>query len=385
MLLAALLACSPPAPLTQEVYVWQRVWTPEVRAAVDAAAGTVSGWRVLAAELDRHGAWREAGPDLPRLAATDKPVVMVIRIEGQLVRWDEGKLRGAILGLLSRWRGQGLAVAAVEIDHDCATARLPDYAAFLGALQAALPDGVRLSLTALPAWLDSPALDAVLARVDEAVLQVHAVADPRDGLFDAARARTWMRAFGRRMDKPWRVALPAYGSRVAWDETGRIAAIDSERPSLVAGRASRELVAPPEEMAAFVAGLDRDRPARLAGIAWFRLPTDEDARAWSLATWLAVAGGTPLRPHMAVVARSTGHPGLYDLVLRSDGATDAVLPARVRIGPVCPLADGINGYALEREPDGLALVGGSGGLLRAGRERAIGWARCQAQPSPRVE
>ena len=386
LLLAALAGCSPKPPvLPNDVYIWQRVWTPAVGRAVNDAAGSVSSWRVLAAELDGQGVWRTSNPDRAALAATGKPVVLVVRIEGQLARWDGVRLRRAVLALAGDWRRDGLTIAAIEIDHDCATARLPAYAEFLRQLRAEMPSDIRLSLTTLPTWLGAPALDGVLAQVDEAVLQVHAVSDPRGGLFDARRARGWMRDFGNRMGRPWRVALPAYGSRVVWDTEGRIAAIESERPALIGGAVSNELIASPQDMADFLTALDRDRPPHLAGITWFRLPTDGDARAWSLPTWRAVVGGQQLRPHLTVLAQAANSTGLYDVVLANEGTTDGVLPERVLLDGNCTAADGINQYAIERRGDGFALRRVANGLMRPGERRAIGWARCQAAPDLRLD
>jgi hypothetical protein len=56
------------------------------------------------------------------------------------------------------------------------------------------------------------------------------------------------------------------------------------------------------------------------------------------------------------------------------------LPALVRIDSACEAADGINGYALQRTPQGLYLQRTRVGLLRAGRQLAIGWLRCSRSP-----
>lgn len=374
---AVLAACYRPlSPLPQDAYVWQADWSASVGEALTVSAGAMRAWRVLAATMDGEAGWRAARIDSAVLAAAGKPVVMVVRIEGQLVRWDEDRLRGDVLALAARWRAAGIPLTAIEIDHDCGTARLAAYARFLRSLRADLPEGVALSLTALPAWLDAPALRDVLAQVDEAVLQVHAVTDPRGGLFDADRALGWMRAFGKVMAKPWRVALPTYGSKVVWDARGRVIAIDSERPSLVTGSNAYELRAKPEEAAAFLAALDKDRPTHLAGVVWFRLPTGDDTRTWSMATWLAVVNRQPLRPHVTAMAVPAGQPGLYDLALASDGATDASLPARIRLEGACGAADGINFYEVDRGGDGLILRRVRDGLLAPGRRRGVGWARC---------
>lgn len=377
MLGVALMACSGrKVALSNDAYVWQRQWTPALVSAVRQSADVVSEWRVLAAQVDVQGDWRMFSPDWGALAASGKPVVAVIRIEGQLAQWDEATLLTEVQSVLDAWQQHGLNLVGVEIDHDCATARLPAYAHFLAALHARMTAGERLSITALPTWLSGSDLDDVLGHVDEAVLQVHAVQSPRAGLFNPPIARAWMADFARRTNKPWRVALPAYGSRVSWDEQGRIAAIQSERPTLVTGAGASELFADPQTMQRFVADIESDAPPGLVGIVWFRLPTEDDERAWSMATWCAVLGRVPLKASLLGVARFKGSAPLQDLVLINAGNADVSLPSLVRINAACDTADGINGYAVQHTANGLFLHRTQGGLLRAGRQLTIGWLRC---------
>ncbi|HLJ20059.1 MAG TPA: DUF3142 domain-containing protein [Stellaceae bacterium] len=240
--------------LPQDAYVWQRQWTPAVASALGQSADLVRDWRVLAAEVDGAGRLRATEVDWAALSATQRPVIPVIRIDGQLAHWGEAQLLADIRDLLRRWRQSAVPVAGIEIDHDCATARLPEYARFLTELRAEL-GGTPLSITALPTWLGSRALDRVLAATDEVVLQVHAVQDPHAGLFDAATASRWIEALGRRTSKPFRVALPAYGTRVSWTAEGRIGAVESERPLLIDASASVELMASPSEVASLLRSL----------------------------------------------------------------------------------------------------------------------------------
>ncbi|MFC4528416.1 DUF3142 domain-containing protein [Dyella halodurans] len=374
---AALAACSGrKVALSNDAYVWQRQWTPSLTQAVRQSNDVVTEWRVLAGQLDEQGNWRTFSPDWVALAATGKPVVSVVRIEAQLAPWDDATLLAEIQPLLDAWRGHGLTLAGVEIDCDCATERLPAYAEFLAALRARMKPGERLSITASPSWLGSTALDGVLAQADEAVLQVHAVQSPRAGLFNPSTARASMADFASRTHKPWRVALPTYGMRGSVDEQGRITTIESEQSTWVAGASASELFADPQAMQRFVAAMESDAPRGLAGIAWFRLPTDDDRRAWSLATWRAVLARLPLKASLLGVARSKGGSALQDLVLINTGNADVSLPLLVRVNAACDTADGINGYTLLRTARGLFLQRTQGGLLRAGHQLNIGWLRC---------
>nr|WP_244940071.1 DUF3142 domain-containing protein [Herbaspirillum seropedicae] len=389
MLLALLLAaCSrapaPGARLPQDAYIWQRQWTPALRTALSASHAHVARWHVLAAELGASGRWIDIDPDVEALANTGRPLLLTVRINGQLARLDAAAIQDHLLERLSAWRRRGLQPAALEIDYDCATARLPQYIAFLRSLKARVAP-LDLAVTALPTWLSSPQLASLLAVADESTLQVHAVLDPRLGLFDARLAQDWLHQYAQRTRRPWHVALPAYGARVSWDAQGRIAAVESERP-LLAGGLGNELMVDPQVMARFVAQLQASPPAGMAGITWFRLPTGDDRRAWSLSTWIAVLEGKPLKSGLQVqlVAGQDGSTP-SDIRLNNEGNADVSLPLRVRIkvrtgdaapsGNVCS-GDGINGYTLENDAQGRYLRLGQAGLLRAGASRTIGWLRC---------
>ncbi|TWB49536.1 DUF3142 domain-containing protein [Nitrospirillum viridazoti] len=383
------------APLPNDIYVWQRAWTPALGQAMDQAAPDIAAWRVLAAEVSAEGRVAPVLLNDARLAAlrghlAGRPVILVVRIDGRLSDTDPAPLLAAALAPLERWREAGVAVAGLEIDHDCPTSRLPFYARFLTDLRARLggggPGGTRLSITALPTWLSAPALADVVAVPDEVVLQVHAVAAPTDGLFNPAQAARWVAAYGQRFGTPFRVALPDYGARVSWNADDSLATVEGETPLLGGGAHAAELMARPADVAAFLNDLRAKAPPNLKGIAWFRLPTAEDHRAWSLATWAAVARGQTPIGHIVAQAEATATPGLSSLVLVNDGTADAELPASLDLPAGCPLGDGANGYA--RDPLATQatprLVRLSPGLLPPGERRAAGWLRCPESPSPPV-
>lgn len=384
---ATLSGCSPPAaPLPNDAYIWQRQWTPAVVSAVQSNADIVNQWRVLAAQADAHGQWLSTAPDWSTLATSARPVIAVLRIDGQIADMDESALFAKISATLEAWRQSGVALAGIEIDHDCATARLPAYALWLKRVRGLLKNHERLSITALPTWLQSSAVEAVMEQVDEAVLQVHAVQDPRVGLFDPLLAQSWLEQFSKRMHKPWQVALPAYGSRVAWGRDGQVVSIESERATLVNGIDSHELMADPQVLEDFARRLSHNPPAGLAGIVWFRLPTAQDARAWSPETWRAVLTQAPLSVQISAQLRNTSDPQLFDLVLSNTGVGDGSPPSAIRIIGNCAAADGINGYFMQRDSAGWSFQIRQPGLLKSGRQRTIGWLRCeQGKESLHVE
>lgn len=368
----------PAAPaLVHEAYVWQRRWTPAVVEAVREAGPQFAGYRVLAAEIDGRGTAHAAAPDFAALERGQFAVTAVLRIDGSAPPADAHAVLDAVRGIAARWRSAGVRLRGIEIDHDCATARLAGYAALLRTLRSDWPDGLALSITALPDWIDAVALGDVLAVVDSSVLQVHAVQSPATGLFDAALARRWIDRYAARTSKPFLVALPAYGLRVRFDDGGAPTAVEAEAPrDASAADAARELRVEPTRVAELLRGIEGPRPPRLAGIAWFRLPTADDRRAWSLATLRAVIAGDPLRPAV-VITFDADASGANDLVLANRGVVDAPLPATIVIAALgCSAGDALEGYRLERRGDDWRFVRGRENMLAAGRERRVGWLRC---------
>jgi Protein of unknown function (DUF3142) len=364
------------APLTHDAYVWQRQWTPALREAMSSSTDLVRDWRVLVAQADRNGAFHAFAPDRDALARSGRPVVLVVRIDGRLASFDDQVLAERIAALTAGWPSTQLA--GIEIDYDCPTSRLPAYTTFLVALRSRL-GALPLSITALPTWIGSRDLDALLALPDESVLQVHAVQAPQAGLFDPVVADRWLDEFATHTRKPFRVALPTYGSRVSWNEDGSLLAVESERAALAAGATSAELYAGPDTLMAFVAHLTEDRPRGLVGVVWFRLPTGDDARAWSLATWRGVVRGQlDTRPLVITLQPGATADAPFEVMLDNVAATDAVPPQRVALPSSCDVADGIDGYRLHRVDKALELIADGARPLKAQSRRSIGWARCQA-------
>lgn len=367
--LVPLAACHRPPPLSHDAYIWQRQWTPGLRDAIAASADLVRDWRVLAAQADRDGRFHAFTPGTASLGG--RPAIAVIRIDGRLARFDADDLVDRIDEVRKRWP----AVVGVEIDYDCPTSRLPAYADFLQRLKQRLGK-TPLSITALPTWLGSADLNALLAIPDESVLQVHAVQAPQAGLFNPDVASRWVADFAKRTRRPFRVALPTYGSRVSWNTDGSLLAVESESAALAAGAVASELYAAPATVLAFVEHLRDHRPPRLAGVVWFRLPTVEDTRAWSLATWRGVVSGHLETEPVKVSLSVAGLDQPSDVIIENPGAVDAEAPVRVDLPAGCTLADGIDGYALKRTGESLSLVAVQARPLPAHASRPIGWARC---------
>lgn len=390
LLLALLIvACTnnPRSPLTHEAYIWQRQWTPALDASIDAASGHFTAWRVLALESKASGELVDTAPHFDVIVRSDLPVIAVMRLNGSRPPPSVEMLAGRLRDLASKWRVAGVKLIGVEVDHDCATAQLDRYADLLTHLRTELPPGLTLSITVLPTWIGAPVLSRLLAAVDTSVLQVHAVSAPQPGqvdagLFDAQRARGWIAAYSTLAPHPFRVALPAYGVRVGFDDEGRAVAVASEMARDISAAETHELRVAPKDVAGLLRDLQTERPHGLIGITWFRLPSEDDRRAWSLATLHAVIDGAASLETQLALRLDATESGVRDVVVLNRGAIDAPLPALVIVqARACSAVDALAGFRVESQPDGRHFVqqndaANSDAILRAGRERRIGWLRC---------
>ena len=363
------------AGLTSGVYIWQRVWMPVHLAALSDSKDVFAELRILAAQEQPREGWIDVHVDLDALKVDGRAVRPVIRLDGRLPTLDAAAIARRAHDLVAKWRTAGVHVDGVEIDFDCPSARLADYATLLAAIKPQLPTDATLSITALPAWIGAPGLAPVLAQSDEAVLQVHAVSDPKHGLFDAKQAQQWIAAFAKETTKPFRVALPAYGSALILDTNGASVGVESEAALAEPGQ-RLELYSDPRAVAGLLRDLEHAPPPNLRGFVWFRLPLPGDRRAWPLATIKAVIGGQELRSAWTPEIGDGGN-GAFDISVRNSGNLEAMLPASVDIGGTgCGDADALPGYRIEHIAGVPRFVRETGATLPATQSRPIGWVRC---------
>src|SRR3990167_6720219 len=346
LLLLTLSACEPVAPtkqFDQQLYIWQRQWRPAHAEALAQSRADFSTLRVLALQAQPQEGWTRARIDPAMLKADGRPIIAVVRLDGQLPQLDSAAIHGQIQRLLSDWQAAGLAVVGLEIDHDCASARLPAYAELLKSLRQALPAQLKLSIPAL-------------------------------GLFAPQTALRWAHAYAARSPKPFYLALPAYGVGLI-ESTAGAPLVESEAP-LNTRAPRRELQAEPEQVADLIQALQTDPPENLAGLIWFRLPLAGDRRAWPLRTLQAVARGQVLQANIGIEIHRGG--ALAELSLHNNGNLNGALPARIELSTAhCDGADAVGGYHLQRSANRLVWLRQSPGQLAAGQQLALGWARCQ--------
>lgn len=82
-------------------------------------------------------------------------------------------------------------VWGIQIDFDCPTARLDEYAAWLSKVRQALPRGYRLSITGLLTWYRDNAVRDILAQVDEHTPQFYDLSSKSPDIAAAVALEVW--------------------------------------------------------------------------------------------------------------------------------------------------------------------------------------------------
>lgn len=367
-------------------YVWQRSWDGAVKEAVRTVPETVGGLAPLCAEI----AWSEGQPrvawpdlDMAALRSAGRPVSAVLRV-GPRVPSElmNAEVCRVALEVLQRLRAGQVEPVELQIDFDCADSQLAGYRATLAGLRSAVtPMPVRP--TVLPGWLARGEFAKLARECGAYVLQVHATAVPRidsaeTALCETEDARRWVERAGK-IGVPFRVALPTYAYRVAFAPDGRLLGIEAEgKPrAWPEGTVMRAFRPDAAKLAALIGDWNRDRPACLTGLLWYRLPVSTDVQNWRWPTLSAVMQARAPRPDLRVEKSGTSP---VDLAVFNDGEAEMALPARiVATGAVAvDAADGVGGYRAE-------IAGATVVFLRdealaqaripPGARHAVGWLR----------
>lgn len=344
ILFCVLFACPARAArnaLPQSVYVWQRAPSAALARAREAASHHFDGFHILAGEVS----WKEERPVLARFHPTEAPAALVFRIAS--FRASNAAVRlGHAVARICDALGTVAPSQEVQIDFDAIGDQVAHMSVALTRLRSCAP---RVTFTATPAWLDSPAFPALARAFPDYVLQVHWLRRQRGKwvLYDSRDAR---RAAQRAsaLGIPFRLALPTYAHVLAIDEAGRILFVESERLErrLPAGARLEVAGFDPAALSGDVEFWNRGRLPRLTGLLWFRLPLPDDRNAIPLADFVALASGHVRHAGLKTNVTSAG-PGLCEGHVHNGGVLPAMSPQEVHLASDCAGGGGTGLSAFE--------------------------------------
>ena len=397
---AASVSATPRLP--PEVYVWQRAWTEPVRGSVRTHAGSFSNLVVLAADVS----WKQGNPTVVRvpldfalLRSLPCPVGLALRVgpfggpfatNDPTARW----LASVATSLTTQAATNQLPLAELQLDFDCAAAKLDGYRLWVEALRRRVAP-VPLRITALPAWLARPAFGALVRATDGYVLQVHSLDRPKNfdapfTLCDPGAARQAV-ARAAQVGVPFRVALPTYGYLVAFAPGGQLVGLSAEGPAQnwPADARLREVRADARALAELVQNWATNRPNALRGIIWYRLPVPGDTLNWRWPTLAALLDGRAPRESLRTVTRRV-EPGLIEVSLVNEGELD--LSTRLSVAARWQAArlvagDALRGFELLEAGASAAefQTKSSPCRLSPGDRRIVGWLRFDREVEVELE
>ena len=401
---ALLNGCSdaPPAkstmrPLSHHAYVWQRDWNEALRSAIAEHGGEFAGLVVLGAQVSwESGNVKFVRPpvDWAVLAQTGRPAGAAVRVERPVPAGAVPGLAALVIAearrLMDSAKAAGVKLAEVQVDYDSPQKKLADYTLWLGAVERGL-EPMPVRITTLASWLTEGEFLTLIAAADGYILQVHSFDPPAPGqravVCDVAKTRAWVR-YAAALGRPFAVALPTYRTTAGYDESGKLVGVatDGPAPAWPTGTMRQEFPSDAAALAGLVAEWQKERPAELEWIYWYRLPVATDTRNWRWPALAAVMSGRAPLSKMEVKMSGTAP---LDAVLSNSGEQDEWLPPRITItwsGATPAAGDAVAGWSLAAEagravfsPQSLSAAR----LLPAGKSTALGWLRFH-EPAPPI-
>ena len=157
-----------PAPRERAIhalYVWQRLWTDEVRETLSRSTESVRHFMVLTHE----DGMPPIAVDWKALAGTRLAVTLVYRYPEALGREMTADMEKTVSRVAAEVNegyraalAEGVRLRGVQIDYDAPTRSLGEDDSFLRKLQELIPEDQALSITALPTWLDDEAFETLV-------------------------------------------------------------------------------------------------------------------------------------------------------------------------------------------------------------------------------
>jgi len=246
--------------------------------------------------------------------------------------------------------------------------------------------GLPLTITTLPSWLDADGFRELIETADGWTLQLHGTSRPilgkKNALFTAESAKDWV-GHAKRHGRSFRVALPTYAYLACFGKRGEYLGMRAEQSAFPTGTVrTLQLPADPAEVVKFLSWLDDEACARVIGVDWFRLPLPGDRQNWTMKGLDEVITGRPISGQVDIVTEQQG--GLFDISVRNHSERPLPLPS-LQVGWSHGDVVGADAtYAWLMKPGRRSLIFAQhdvAELLGPGESRVVGWIRLTDEQS----
>jgi len=355
------------------MYIWQRVWTPELSVSIGNWSKKLSGLKILSGYFER-GKYKSVDIKWNEIPKKTN-LTLVFRINGvKLPALDE--ISALINKQISKAKQNSHHIDYIEIDFDSPTSKLDVYQKWLSQLKNQLSNKIKISITALPTWQHSEKLNGLLSVVDHYVLQVHSVDSPEQGLVDFAGAVSSVIYFSENYNKPFVVSLPNYWYRAALDNNNNIKAILAES-QLIDSPGLRQIFAEPAQLLNLKLDIEKMQLKNLMGWVWFRMPTSNDKQIFAEVTmnklivdqmqWSLIPINLQFSPVNPEIETSN-----YDIYIENKSSIEQVISTTLEIPKECEAQHLTKDFEFENNQ----IKAKYQTLFRANETLRIGWMVC---------
>lgn len=357
------------------IYIWQRVWTPSIDSSIMHSRSEFPVLHVLVSEMEPGGRIIDINPDYSFLVSNTIKIIPVFRIDGHSPDSSWESVISHIETVVRKIKEKNVTIQGIEIDYDCADSKLSYYAVVLCKIRQLIDSSLTLSITTLPSWINKSGLSQVLKEVNYSILQVHSVMGPEKGLFDDKSAFNTIIRYNSITPVPFRVALPAYGSLILFDDKGKAVSVENEIVRALRNHScAKEYEVNPVIVNNMINNLNKKSLKKLQGYVWFRLPVTEDKRSWELTTLLAVINNKKLFSHLKVISEKKD--GIFDIKLQNVGNIDAMISYIDVAAENCTIEEPLSCFAIKKVDRVLRFTLQSPIKIRAGHTIPVGWLKC---------
>ena len=328
--------------LAEEVYLWQRVWTKEVKEALPLAEAEFDTIAILGVELN----WREKTgwdvnffKDSLDYSANNFKAIIDVRIGSEVAKsqWSKSAL-AVIDDVIARLPEAN----RIQLDYDCPTSELRGYLYLIKHLQNKFPSR-KFEITALPTWLTNKHFKLLVKRLDRYIMQVHGVSGY--GLNKLCDIDYTLEVADKchQLGVPYLLALPTYAHAINYDKQGVIKQVISEGGNMQQGLDYNYLRADAQEITALVSGLRLSHPKLLQGLVWYRMPVSTDKMNWTWKTLTKVRSAEYNQAKLSVV-KNQDSSGLYEIAIVNNSSQRLDYPKSLTISWMDDFCIGGDGY-----------------------------------------
>ena len=392
-----MLSCAPSPqlriiPLTHSAYVWKQGWNARMTSELAGMElpSKLTSLNVLVGECGLSSGRRAVRPPWKELSAHGRPLSLSVRIGTRKAVLKTGELDLAegfdlLLAGLAEARAADIKIASLQVDFDCPERLLAAYAEEILVFKART-EGLAVTITTLPAWLDADGFDELTAAADGWTLQLHGTSRPKlgsdDALFAKGSAVRWTRQ-ALRFGRPFRIALPTYAYLACYGKYGEYLGMHAEQSGFPSGTTqTMPLPADPAQIQAYLRALEDARFELVTGVDWFRLPFPGDRQNWTMHGLDDVLAGRGLKTDLEIIGSQKG--GLYDLAITNSGHQPVALPSVQLEWSDGQLVALDATYAWQAETKGRAVTFSTRNFqefIAPGERRVVGWLRIdESQP-----